>query len=146
MLLGSDLVGGFDDPAGGAAAPGRWWFLVAPELHFGADVLVPDLAGWRRERLPSIPNVAAMTLAPDWVCEVLSPSTARLDRARKMRVYAREGVAHLWLLDPIAHLLETYRLDGGHWVLAATHAGDDAIRAEPFDAIALTMRRWWLET
>ena len=95
--------------------------------------------------MPTIPNVAAMTLAPDWLCEVLSPSTARLDRARKMRVYAREGVGHLWLLDPLARLLEVYRLDGEHWVLVATYAGDDAIRAEPFDALALTMRRWWLE-
>jgi Uma2 family endonuclease len=136
---------GFDEPPGGADAPGGWWFLVEPELHFGADVLVPDLAGWRRDRLPTIPNVAAMTLAPDWVCEVLSPRTARLDRARKMRVYAREGVGYLWLLDPIARLLEVYRLADEHWVLVATHAGDDAIRAEPFDALALTMRRWWLE-
>jgi Uma2 family endonuclease len=95
--------------------------------------------------LPTIPNVAAMTLAPDWVCEVLSPSTARLDRARKMNVYAREGVAHLWLLDPIARVLESYRREGEHWVVAATYDGDATIRAEPFDALPLTMRRWWLE-
>lgn len=145
LLVGRDLGGGFDGPPGSADAPGGWWLLIEPELHFGADVLVPDLAGWRRERLPKIPNVAAMTLAPDWVCEVLSPSTARLDRARKMHVYAREGVAHLWLLDPIAHLLEIYRLEAERWVVAATYDGDDTIRAEPFDALPLTMRRWWLE-
>ncbi len=144
ILVGRDL-GGFDGPPGGDDAPGGWWFLFEPELHFGADVLVPDLAGWRRERLPTIPNVAAMTLAPDWVCEVLSPSTARLDRARKMHVYAREGVAHLWLLDPIARVLESYRREGEHWVVAATYDGDATIRAEPFDALPLTMRRWWLE-
>jgi Uma2 family endonuclease len=144
-LLGSDLIGGFDGPPGGAESPGGWWFLVEPELHFGADVLVPDLAGWRRQRWARIPNVAAITDPPDWVCEVLSPSTARLDRARKMRVYAREGVGHLWLLDPLARTLETYRLADGHWIVIATHEGDDAVRAEPFDAIALTMKRWWLE-
>jgi Uma2 family endonuclease len=146
MLLGTELVGRFDGPLGGADAPGGWWFLVEPELHFGADVLVPDLAGWRRSHLRTIPNVAAITDAPDWVCEVLSPSTARIDRARKMRIYAREGVGHLWLLDPIAHLLETYRLADGQWVVVATHEGDDAVRAVPFDAVELTMRRWWLET
>ena len=144
ILVGRDL-GDFDGPPGGDDAPGGWWFLFEPELHFGADVLVPDLAGWRRERLPTIPNVAAMTLAPDWVCEVLSPSTARLDRARKMHVYAREGVAHLWLLDPIARVLESYRREEEHWVVAATYDGDATIRAEPFDALPLTMRRWWLE-
>ena len=145
IVMGRDLGNGFDGPPGGDDAPGGWWVLIEPELHFGADVLVPDLAGWRRARLPKIPNVAALTLAPDWVCEVLSPTTMRLDRTRKMQVYAREGVAHLWFLDPLAHLLETYRLDGEHWVVAATFEGDDAIRAEPFDALQLTMRRWWLE-
>ncbi len=144
MLL-SDLIGGFDGPPGGDDAAAGWWFLVEPELHFGGDVLVPDLAAWRRARLPVIPNAAAIELAPDWICEVVSPSTARIDRARKMRLYAREGVAHLWLLDPIARTLEIYRLEDGRWVVAVTYGGDDAIRAEPFDAVALTMRRWWLE-
>lgn len=146
LILGAALTNGFDGPPGGDDAPGGWWLLIEPELHFGADVVVPDLAGWRRETLPAIPNAAALTVAPDWLCEVLSPSTARLDRARKMRVYAREGVGHLWLLDPVARILEIYRLEHEHWVLVATHEGDDAIRAEPFEAVALTMRRWWLET
>jgi Uma2 family endonuclease len=141
----SDLGAGFDDPPGGSESPGGWWFLVEPELHFGADIVVPDLAGWRRERFPVVPNVVAFDQAPDWICEVVSASTVRIDRARKMRIYAREGVAHLWLLDPIARTLEIYRLEDGRWVVAATHGGDDAIRAEPFDAVALTMRRWWLE-
>ncbi|MEO6029317.1 MAG: Uma2 family endonuclease [Candidatus Binatia bacterium] len=144
-LLGSELIGGFDGPPGGADAPGGWWLLIEPELHFGADVVVPDLAGWRRANLAAIPNAPAITVAPDWLCEVLSPSTARLDRAHKMRVYAREGVGHLWLLDPVARILEIYRLETEHWVLVATHEGDDAIRAEPFEAMTLTMRRWWLE-
>jgi Uma2 family endonuclease len=143
LQLGGALLNGFDgsdrdDDEG-------WLFAIEPELHFGADVVVPDLAAWRRTRLRSIPDVAAMTLPPDWVCEVLSPSTARLDRARKMSVYAREGIRHMWILDPINRTLETYRLEDGRWIVIATHAGDDAVRAEPFDAQPLTMRRWWLD-
>ena len=143
MQLGAMLVGGFDgdDPDDASG----WCFLMEPELHFGADVVVPDLAGWRRTTLSRIPDVAAITVPPDWLCEVLSPSTARLDRVRKMRVYARAGVGYMWILDPIARTLETYRLEDRNWVVIATHAGDDAVRAEPFDAQPLTMRRWWLD-
>ena len=83
-------------------------------------------------------------LAPDWICEIVSPSTGRLDRSRKMRVYAREGVAHAWLVDPLARTLEVYRLADGLWTLAAVHGGDDVVRAAPFDAIELTLDRWWL--
>jgi Uma2 family endonuclease len=144
-VLGGDL-GDFDGPPGGPDAPGGWWFLFEPELHFGADVIVPDLAGWNRARLPVIPNTPAIEQAPDWVCEVLSPSTARVDRARKMRIYAREGVGHLWLLDPLARTLEIYRLVDGQWVVVAAHGGDDGIRAEPFEAVTLAMQRWWLES
>jgi Uma2 family endonuclease len=107
-------------------------------------VLVPDLAAWRRERMPVLPDVAGFTQAPDWVCEVISPSTAAIDRARELRVYAREGVGHCWILDPRARTLEVYRLEGERWIVAATYADDDPIRAEPFDAVALTPSRWWL--
>ena len=103
-VIGQDLSP-FDRHPGSPAGPGGWWVLVEPELHFGADVLVPDLAGWRQERMPSIPNVPAFTLVPDWICEVISPSTGRLDRSRKMGVYAREGVRHLWFVDPLARSL-----------------------------------------
>ena len=92
-----------------------------------------------------MPNVAAFTLAPDWVCEVISPSTGVIDRGRKMRVYAREQVAHLWIIDPILRTLEVYRLEDGRWVVASTHAGTDWVRAEPFDALELQLERWWLE-
>lgn len=143
--LGGELFGTFDGPPGDPARPGGWWILDEPELHFAAEVVVPDLAGWRRERMPTIPNVAAFTLAPDWVCEVVSPRTERHDRGGKMRIYARAGVAHLWLLDPLARSLETYRLDEQRWVPVGTHTGDGPIRAVPFDAVELTMRRWWLE-
>ena len=143
-LLG-DLYGCFDGPPGDPDRPGGWWILVEPELHFGAEVVVPDLAGWRRERMPRMPDVAAFTLAPDWVCEVISPSTARIDRGGKMRIYARAGVVHLWILDPITHTLESYRRDGDGWNHETTHTGDGVVHAAPFDAAALTMRRWWLE-
>lgn len=120
--------------------------LAEPELHFGADVLVPDLAAWRRERLPAIPNATFITLAPDWICEVVSPSTGRLDRSRKMGVYAREGVAWLWLVDPLAHTLEIYRRDtAGRWMVAATFGGWDTVRAEPFETLPFDLSRWWLD-
>jgi Uma2 family endonuclease len=142
-VLGVDVGGPFhrdpDDPAG----PGGWWILLEPELHFGDDVLVPDWAGWRRSRMPVFPNAAFFTLAPDWACEVVSPSTGRIDRSRKMRIYAREGVAHLWLVDPLAHTLEVYRLDGGRWVVVGGHADEERVRAEPFDAVELALARWW---
>ena len=140
--LGGELSGPFDRGRGG---PGGWWILFEPELHLGRDALVPDLAGWRRTRLPEFPDTAAFTLAPDWVCEVVSPSTERLDRAKKMPVYAREQVGHLWLLNPLARTLEIYRLGDGRWVLLSTHEGDAQVRAEPFDAIELDLAALWGE-
>jgi len=120
-----------------------WWILYEPELHLGDDVLVPDLAGWRRERMPTMGDVAAFTLAPDWVCEIISPSTARIDRSRKMRINAREAVAHLWMVDPLTQTIEIYRRDGAHWLVAATYAGNTPLRAEPFAAVELDVARWW---
>ncbi|HYO70750.1 MAG TPA: Uma2 family endonuclease, partial [Archangium sp.] len=105
--LGGELIGPFDRGRGG---PGGWLLLDEPELHFGEDVLVPDLCGWRRERMPRPPRTAAITLAPDWVCEVLSPSTRALDRAVKLPVFAREGVRNVWLVDAEARTLEVLRL------------------------------------
>ena len=136
----------FDRRIGGPGGPGGWWILFEPELHLGADILVPDLAGWRRERLPVLPNVAYAELAPDWVCEVVSPSTARVDRVRKVPVYAREGVSHLWLVDPLQQTLEVFRLEEQRWVLVSTHGGAESVRAEPFAALELDMSRWWLES
>jgi Uma2 family endonuclease len=144
-MLAAALIASFGDAPGASGLPGGWWILYEPELHFADDVLVPDLAGWRRERMPTVPDVAAFELAPDWACEVISPSTGALDRGRKMRVYAREGVGHLWIVDPIARTLEVFRLEDGRWVVASTHAGAEDVRAEPFDAVALDMRRWWRE-
>ena len=127
----------------GQGGPGGWWIVFEPELHFGADVLVPDLAAWRRERLPHLPDAAWMSLAPDWLCEVLSPSTCTIDRSRKLPIYAREGVSHVWLMDPVARTTEILRRDGAVWVIARVSSNRDALRAEPFDAIEIDSRRLW---
>ena len=139
--LGGELFGPFQKGVGG---PGGWWILDEPELHFGRDVLVPDLAGWRRERMPEIRDEPYFTLAPDWLCEIVSPSTARLDRIRKLPKYAAAGVRHAWLLDPLGRTLEVYELQGQRWSLAATHEGDEKVRAAPFDAIGLELGALWL--
>jgi Uma2 family endonuclease len=141
--LGAVVFDRFGRPGGGDP-PGGWWILYEPELHLGADVLVPDIAGWRRDKMATLPETAFFELAPDWASEVLSPTTEAIDRGRKMNVYAREGVSYLWLLNPIHRTLETYRLVGSRWTLLATVVGDATVRAEPFEAVALDMSRWWL--
>jgi Uma2 family endonuclease len=138
--LGGELMGPFRRGKGG---PGGWILLDEPVLHLGDDVLVPDLAGWRRERMPELPDTAAFDLAPDWVCEVVSASTAAFDRSDKLPIYAREGVRHAWLVDPIAKTLEVLRLEGPHWLLVATWSGDREVRAEPFEAIGLELGVLW---
>ena len=142
-VLGVELGGPFHQGRGG---PGGWGILHEPELHLGEDVLVPDLAGWRRQRLPAFPKAAFLTLAPDWVCEILSPSTERLDRARKLGVYARESVGNAWLINPETRTLEVYRRSEDRWLLLAAHASDALVRAEPFDAIELDLLPLWGET
>ncbi len=130
----------------GRSGPGGWRVLMRPELHLGAmpDIVIPDVVAWRRERMPVIPDTAAITLAPDWVCEVLSEGTEAHDRGRKMRVYRRAGVAHYWLVDPRIHLLEVYRLEGGRYTLVDTWEGDAKVRAEPFDAVELDLALLWV--
>lgn len=129
----------------GRGGPGGWRIYREPELHFGEDVLVPDCAGWRRERMPDNPTGPYVTLAPDWLCEVLSPSTAKLDRTKKLRVYARERVSHVWLIDPIAKTLEVLTLKASKWQTLATHEGHERIRAVPFDAIEIELADLWDE-
>ena len=123
--------------------PEQWILLDEPELHLGEAVLVPDLAGWRRTRMPEMPDDPFTTLAPDWCCEVLSPSTEDVDRAEKLPIYAAHGVAHVWLLDPLVRTLEVLRLDGATFRLIATHRGEPHARAEPFDAIELALSPLW---
>jgi Uma2 family endonuclease len=130
----------------GRGGPGGWWILDEPELHFADDVLVPDLAGWRRQRMPEKPTGAYFTLAPDWVCEVVSPATERLDRVFKLPVYAREGVGHAWLVNPLARTLEVYRLESVAWRLVGTYGDDAVVRAEPFEAVELDLLHLWGET
>jgi len=139
-VLCGELAGPFSKAQGG---PGGWRLLFEPELHFGEDVLVPNVAGWRRERMPRVPRTVGVTLMPDWLCEVLSPSTWVLDRKAKLPVYAREGVRHVWLVDPDARTLEVLRLEGAHYQPLATHAGKARVRAEPFEALALELALLW---
>lgn len=138
--LGADLIAPFDRGRGG---PGGWAILFKPELHLGQDVLVPDLAAWRRERMPQVPDEPALTLVPDWVCEVLSPSTERVDRIRKTRLYARAGVRHVWLINPLQQTLEVLRLEGDHYGLVIGFAAEERARAEPSEAIELELALLW---
>ena len=138
--LGDELVGPFWKGRGG---PGGWWIIDEPELHLGEDIVVPDLAGWRRERMPEYPETAYVTLEPDWVCEVLSASTRRLDLHGKRPVYAREGVGHLWLVDPADRTLEAFELREGHWVLTGSAKGDEPVSIRPFDAITFSLGDLW---
>jgi Uma2 family endonuclease len=125
--------------------PGGWVILDAPEIHLGPrpDILGPDLAGWHRARMPEIPDVAAISLAPDWVCEVLSDRTEALDRGRKMRIWRREGISHVWLVSPELRTLEVYRLENGRYSLLDTLEGDEVVRAEPFADLALPLAVLW---
>lgn len=127
----------------GVGGPGGWWIIDEPELHLGADVLVPDLAGWRRERMPTVPETAWFPLPPDWVCEVLSPATRRYDQGEKRDIYGRHGVPHLWLVDPEARLLEAFELMQGKWVLARTWRGDEPVAAAPFAAVPFKLGDLW---
>lgn len=138
--LGGNLWNPFQH---GRDGPGGWWIIDEPELHLGADILVPDLAGWRRERMPELPETAWFELAPDWVCEILSPSTARTDRVIKMPLYARENVQYLWLVDPDLKTLEVYQLKESHWSLMASLKDDDPVCQLPFDAIEFSLGSLW---
>jgi Uma2 family endonuclease len=135
----------FDPFRRGVGGPGGWTILDEPELHMGQDVLVPDLAGWRRERFAAVdPDAVGIGVAPDWICEVLSPSTARIDRARKLPVYARESVGHAWLLDPVAQTLESFQLSSDRWTLLPTYEGTARVRVVPFDAIEIDLGILWV--
>lgn len=133
------LDGFFDD---GSRFSG-WIFLIEPELHLGAHSIVPDIAGWRAERLTPFPEAAFIETPPDWVCEVLSPSTARLDRAEKLPIYASFGVGHAWYVDPLAKTLEVFELTGDKWTIAATFKDADPVTAPPFEAHTFPLDVLW---
>ena len=138
--LGDELVGPYFKNKGG---PGGWWILDEPECHLGSDIFVPDLAGWRKTRMPELPDTAWFELVPDWICEVLSPSTARLDRAEKMPLYAEHGVKYIWLIDPDLKTLEAYKNVDGRWVLLTTLDNDKTVSVEPFDATEFSLAALW---
>lgn len=129
----------------GRGGPGGWVILHETEILLGENLLVPDLAGWKRERFPGAPKENWISVSPDWVCEVLSPRTARLDKVRKMPVCARHAVPHLWLVDPAARTLDVFTLFDGKWLLGASFAEDDTVRAEPFAEIAFDLKNLWLD-
>ena len=138
--LGVEIGGPFQRGRGG---PGGWWILDEPELHFGEDILVPDLAGWRRERMPAVPDDAYFTLAPDWVCEILSPSTRKLDLEEKRPIYARQGIGHLWLVDPSARTLEAFRLADGGWSATGSASDGEPVSFPPFEAVSFPLDALW---
>lgn len=141
-VLGGELNGAFQRGRGG---PGGWWILGEPELHLvPLEPMAPDLAGWRVERMPALPDTAYFTLAPDWICEVLSKSTETVDRTKKLPIYAANGVSHVWLLDPIARTLEVHALgDDRRWRDVRIYEGDARVRADPFAAIELDLAALW---
>ena len=141
--LGMRIGAPFDHGQGG---PGGWWILDEPELHLGEQILVPDLAGWRRERVPTIPNAAYWTLAPDWLCEVLSPSTRAFDLGAKSRIYARNGVTHMWLIDPEDRSLEAFELGGGHWVSLGRLIENQPVSLPPFEAVSFPLGVLWIDS
>lgn len=127
----------------GGDRPDDWWILPEVELHLDGHVLVPDLAGWRVSTLPEFPDVAAVNVRPDWVCEVLSPSNFRWDRFRKMPLYAQLGVGHAWIVDPDQQSVEVMRNHLGQWLWVASHTGGGEASLEPFDSAPLEVGRWW---
>jgi Uma2 family endonuclease len=140
FLLSGQLANPFDR---GVSGPGGWYFAFEPELHFGDDVLVPDLAGWRRERMGAFPDAPAFELAPDWICEILSAGTRRFDLTEKRALYGARGVAHLWLIDPQAETLEAFALRDGAWVLTGAVRESDEVRMAPFEAIGFPLSALW---
>lgn len=139
--LGEELGPPFNRGRGG---PGGWLILDEPELHLGPHVVVPDLAGWRRERMPEMPvDEAFFSLAPDWACEVLSPRTAPLDRGDKRKVYEQFAVKHLWYVDPEAQTLEVFVLEANGYRVVDVFSGAARVRAVPFDAVEIELGALW---
>ena len=122
---------------------GGWWILDEPEWHIGGHILVPDLAGWRKQRMPQLPDAAWFEMVPDWVCEVLSPATAKIDRSEKMPIYAGIGMQYLWLIDPLLQTLEAYQLHEAHWLLQHSLKDDDQVCADPFAEHTFLLSNLW---
>jgi Uma2 family endonuclease len=140
IRLGTILSGPFDL---GVNGPGGWVFLAEPELHLGEHVAVPDLAAWRYQRLPSFPDTAWIEVAPDWVCEVPSPSTESYDRGDKRLIYAAAGVGHVWHINPLPKMLEVYELSDSKWLLLDVFRDDAQVAAAPFDELSFSLDLLW---
>jgi Uma2 family endonuclease len=138
--LGDELTSPFQKGRGG---PGGWWIVDEPELHLGEDIFVPDLAGWRRERMPRFPRVSYFTQSPDWVCEILSPSTRNRDRIDKRELYGEHGVTWMWLVDPDDRTLEAFARRAEGWLLLGMLDGDTEVRLAPFDAVGFPLTALW---
>lgn len=138
--LGIEIGGLF---RGGARSGDDWWIIDEPELHIDSHILVPDLAGWRKQRMPKLPETAWFDIVPDWICEILSPSTAKIDRSEKMPLYADLGVPFLWLIDPILQTLEVYQLIDSRWSLLQSLKDDDPVTAPPFAAHTFPLSHLW---
>ena len=141
--LGSDIEGPYSRGRGG---PGGWWIIDEPEVHFIPDreVEVPDIAGWRKERMPRLPDGHRFQVVPDWVCEILSPATKSTDREEKMPIYASFGVAYSWLVDPKTRTLEAYALTDGKWLPLGIYRDDDVVRVAPFDRVSIHLMDLWV--
>lgn len=130
---------------GRGGGPGGWIILVEPEIGLDAHTFVPDLAGWKRQRFPYEEETNYISVSPDWVCEVLSASTFRIDRTKKMTIYAQHGVDHIWLIDPVAETVEVFKLESGRWFLFATFSENEKMRAEPFEEVEISLADLWLK-
>lgn len=139
-MLGYELIGPYSKGLGG---PGGWYIFDEPEIHAQGHIVVPDIAGWRRENLTDGLEVAHFTVPPDWVCEFLSPSTRRHDKGEKRTIYADLGVSHLWYVDPSNRCLEVFRLSGADWIASHTFFDDDPVTAPPFDAATFSLANLW---
>lgn len=141
-VVGARLLSRFDTLPGGE--DGGWWILDEPECHFGADVIVPDIAGWGKSTMPELPDASWFEVAPDWVCEVISPATAKRDRGIKRDIYARERVGHFWIVDPVEKLVEMFELQNQHWVLAQTAIDEQVIGLIPFESMPFDLSALWV--
>lgn len=141
-ILGGEIVPPYFAGRGG---PGGWIIIDEPEIAFGDDIIVPDLAGWKKERFPAIEEHNWIEVIPDWVCEIVSPSSSRMDRVKKMGIYARHGCPYYWIIDPSGKTLEVFENNQGTWMVIGSYGGDDLVRALPFKEIAIDLRLLWLE-
>lgn len=139
------FIGGPFDDDHGHGGPGGWGIFVEVDVQLGPhDVVRPDLSGWRRERLPDPGDERPILVAPDWVCEVLSPGTETRDRTTKRDLYAEHAVPYYWLLDPGARTLEAFELVGARWVLLGAYDENAVVRVPPFVEVELPVGRLFL--